>query len=126
MKAQIVVTTFLLVIIALMARVQHGQASTILRLNGDVARLTVLNSQCQAELTAKDAAINDIRKAGELDKQRHRAAEEQSAIALNNSHRQIQKILTAAVPSECPAAMQWLHESGREIARQWESANVPK
>lgn len=37
-----------------------------------------------------------------------------------DAERRVREALTADVPAECPAAMQWLGERGREIARQWE------
>lgn len=92
-----------------------------------IARLTTLNSaltaerdQCVAQQKATDEALATIRAAGEADRIRREAAERAAAQASADAERKVRAALTARVPPECPAAMQWLGDYGRELSNRWE------
>lgn len=81
--------------------------------------LTTERDQCRADQQAIDQALAQLRAAGEADRIRRQAAERAAAQTVADAERKVRAALTARVPAQCPAAMDWLGERGREIARQW-------
>jgi len=83
--------------------------------------LTTERDQCLADQKATDEALAVIRAAGEADRIRRQAAERAAAQAVADAERKVRAALTARVPTECPAAMQWLGAYGRDLATRWEA-----
>ncbi len=81
--------------------------------------LTAERDQCLADQKATDEALAVIRAAGEADRIRRQAAERAAAQASVDAERKVRAALTARVPTECPAAMQWLGDYGRALANTW-------
>lgn len=81
--------------------------------------LTTERDQCQAQQKANDEALATIRAAGEADRIRRETAERAAAQTVADAERKVRAALTARVPPECPAAMQWLGDYGRALANTW-------
>ena len=81
--------------------------------------LTTQRDQCRADQQAIDQALAQLRAAGEADRIRREAVERAAAQAVADAERKVRAALTARVPTECPAAMQWLGDYGRDLATTW-------
>ena len=81
--------------------------------------LVTERDQCLADQKATDEALATIRAAGEADRLKREDAERRAAQASVNAERKVRAALTARVPTECPAAMQWLGDYGRALADTW-------
>ena len=81
--------------------------------------LTTQRDQCLAQQKASDEALATIRDAGEADRIKREAAERRAAQTVADAERKVRAALTARVPPECPAAMQWLGDYGRTFAGTW-------
>ncbi len=77
--------------------------------------------QCEADSKAADEALAEIRAAGEVDRDKRAEAERAAAQTAADAERRVRAALIARVPSECPAAMRWLGDSGRVLAGRWEA-----
>lgn len=97
----------------------HQRGQRLDALKDANAQITAALAQCTAERDTLDQALADIRRAGEADRAARTAAQAAAAQASADAERRVRAALTARVPPECPAAMQWLGDQGREIARQW-------
>lgn len=97
----------------------HERGKEIGRLNITIGELTAEAAQCRAEQKAHDEALATLREAGEADRQKREAAERAAAQAVTDAERRVRAALTAKVPSECPAAMNWLGDYGRTLADKW-------
>ena len=75
--------------------------------------------QCQTVQAQTDLALADLRAAGEADRAKRAQAERDAAKATADAERRIRAALTARVPDECPAAMNWLGDYGRALANAW-------
>ncbi len=85
------------------------------------ATVTAERDQCLADQESNDEELATIRAAGEADRIRREAAERAAAQASVDAERKVRAALTARVPTECPAAMQWLGAYGRDLAARWEA-----
>ena len=83
------------------------------------ATVTAERDQCLAAQKANDEALAVIRAAGEADRIRREAVERAAAQTVADAERKVRAALTARVPTECPAAMQWLGDYGRDLATTW-------
>ena len=81
--------------------------------------LTTERDQCRADQQAIDQALAQLRAAGEADRIRRESAERAAAQTVADAERKVRAALTARVPPECPAAMQWLGDYGRALANTW-------
>ena len=97
----------------------HERGKEIARLNQSAGTLTAERDQCLADQKANDEALAVIRAAGEADRLRREAAERRAAKARVDAEERVAKALMARVPTECPAAMQWLGDYGRALANTW-------
>jgi Tfp pilus assembly protein PilN len=99
----------------------HARGQRIEALVKHSATLATEHAQCKAQQAADDQALADLRAAGEADRARREAAERAAAQAGVDAERKVRAALTARVPPECPAAMQWLGAYGRDLATRWEA-----
>ena len=83
------------------------------------ATVTAERDQCLATQKANDEALATIRAAGEADRLKREDAERRAAQTVADAERKVRAALTARVPAECPAAMQWLGDYGRALANTW-------
>lgn len=97
----------------------HARGQRIEALVKHSATLAAEHAQCTAERDALDQAVAAIRAAGEAERDARAAAEARAARISADAERRVRAALTADVPAECPAAMDWLGEQGRAIAAQW-------
>jgi hypothetical protein len=97
----------------------YARGQRIDSLLSDVAQITAERNQCRSEQQATDTALAQMRAAGEADRISREAAERAAAQASADAERRVRAALTARVPSECPAAMAWLGDYGRTLARGW-------
>ena len=81
--------------------------------------LTTERDHCRADQQAIDQALAQLRAAGEADRIRRESAERAAAQTVADAERKVRAALTARVPPECPAAMQWLGDYGRALANTW-------
>ena len=97
----------------------HERGKEIARLNQSAGTLTTERDQCLADQKATDEALATIRAAGEADRLKREDAERRAAQTVADAERKVRAALTARVPTECPAAMQWLGDYGRALANTW-------
>ena len=97
----------------------HTRGKEIDRLNRVNGEITAQYAQCQAQQKVTDEALATIRAAGEADRLKREDAERKAAQASVDAERKVRAALTARVPTECPAAMQWLGDYGRTMANTW-------
>lgn len=97
----------------------HQRGQRIDALKDAQAQTAAALAQCAAERDALGQAVADIRRAGEADRAARAAAQAAAAKISTDAERRVRAALTARVPPECPAAMQWLGDQGRAIAAQW-------
>ena len=100
-------------------RERGGRIDALLAAN---ATLAAEHAQCTAERDALDQAVADIRRAGEAHRAARAAAEARAARISTDAERRVRAALTADVPAECEAAVHWLGEQGRALAREWEAS----
>ena len=98
----------------------HARGKEIDRLNKVNGEITAQYAQCAAQQKTSDEALTTLRAAGEADRLKREDAERKSAQTVADSERKVRAALTAHVPTECPAAMQWLGDYGRELSNRWE------
>ena len=99
----------------------HQRGQRIDALKDAQARTAAALAQCAAERDALDQAVADIRRAGEADRAARAAAQAAAAQVSADAERRVRAALTARVPPECPAAVQWLGDHGRALAARWEA-----
>ena len=99
----------------------HARGKEIDRLNRANGEITAQYAQCQAQQKVTDEALATIRAAGEADRLKREDAERKAAQAGVDAERKVRAALTARVPTECPAAMQWLGDYGRELSNRWDA-----
>lgn len=97
----------------------RGQRIEALLVSG--ATVAAERDQCLAQQAADDQALADLRAAGQADRARRVAAEREAAQVRADAEKRVAKALMARVPTECPAAMQWLGAYGRDVADRWEA-----
>ena len=98
----------------------HDRGKQIERLLKVSGEITAQRDQCMAQQKASDEALATIRAAGEADRLKREEAERRAAQTVADAERKVRAALTARVPPECPAAMQWLGDYGRELSNRWE------
>ena len=99
----------------------HQRGKEIARLHEAAGKITAERDQCLAGQKANDEALATLRAAGEADRIRREAAERAAAQASVDAERKVRAALTARVPTECPAAMQWIGDYGRELSNRWDA-----
>lgn len=77
---------------------------------------------CAADVEAQNAAVAALRDAGEAQAARAAQAEQAAAQAGREAQARVQAALAAKVPIACHAAMRWLVDEGRALARDWSAA----
>lgn len=97
----------------------HARGQQIEALLAENTKITAERDQCTAEQAETDRALADLRAAGKADRARRVEAERAAAQASADAERRVRAALTADVPSECPDAVEWLGEYGRELADNW-------
>lgn len=100
-------------------RTIDAQAETIREMTADAATLTTERDQCLASVEIQNAAIADLRARGEAAQRRADAARAEADRIGAQTQRRVQQAMAAAVPAECPAALEWLRDKGAELAREW-------
>jgi len=98
----------------------HARGQRIAALQTAAGQLSAQHAQCSAQRDALDQAVADLRAAGAADRAARAGAEAAAAQVSAQAERRVRAALTAHVPPECPAAMDWLGEQGRAMARQWQ------
>ena len=91
----------------------------LLKVSGEI---TAERDQCQTAQKAIDDELATLRAAGEADRAKRAEAERKAAQVSADAERRIRTALVARVPSECPAAMDWLGAYGRDLSTRWEPA----
>jgi len=99
----------------------HARGQRIEALSAANVKLATEHAQCTAQQAADDQALADLRAAGEADRARRADAERAAAQTVADAERRVRAALTARVPPECPAAVQWLGDHGRALAARWEA-----
>ena len=99
----------------------HQRGKEIARMHEANGKITAERDQCQAAQKANDEALATIRAAGEADRLKREDAERRAAQASVDAERKVRAALTARVPAECPAAMQWMGDYGRELSNRWDT-----
>ena len=97
----------------------HARGQRIEALVKSAATITAERDQCTAQQAADDQALAALRAAGEADRARRAEAERAAAQASVDAEKRVAKALMSRVPTECPAAVQWLGEYGRGLAAEW-------
>lgn len=95
------------------------QAAT---LSADLAQAKSERDACTADIETQNTAVAALRAAGEAQAARVAQAEQAAAQAGRVAQARVQAVLAAKVPTECPAAMRWLGDEGRALARDWSAA----
>lgn len=100
-------------------RTIKARDETIREMTADAATLTEARDQCLASVEIQNAAIADLRARGEAAQRRADAARAEADRIGAQTQRRVQQAMAAAVPAECPAAMEWLRDQGATLAREW-------
>ena len=99
----------------------HARGQRIEALLTSAGTITAERDQCTTEQTQTDQTLAQLRATGEADRARRAEAERAAAQVTADAERRVRAALTARVPPECPAAMQWLGNHGRDLAERWEA-----
>lgn len=100
-------------------RTIEARDKTIREMTADAATLTEARDQCVKSVEIQNTAIADLRAKGEAEQLRADAAQAEAAKIGAQTQRRVQQAMAAAVPAECPAAMEWLRAEGAAMAREW-------
>lgn len=105
--------------LAIMGWQWHARGQRIDELLAANGEIIAERDQCRAQQQATDEALAAMRAAGEEDRLKRLAAERKAAQVSADAERRVRAALTATVPAECPAAVQWLGDYGRNLANTW-------
>ena len=76
-------------------------------------------------MTEQNAAIADYRRQAAAQQQAADAAQAQARAQIEQSQRRLQRILTAPVPADCPAAVAWTRQQAADIGARWAREGAP-
>lgn len=71
------------------------------------------------QVTEQNTAIADYRDKAAAQQQAADAAQAQARAEIEQSQRRLQRILTAPVPADCPAAVAWTRAQAEGIGARW-------
>lgn len=103
-----------------LALVQLGrQKRTINALRGEVATLTAEREQCLGSVEVQNKAVDEMKRRADEAIKRVELAQQDAAKIGVEVERRVRRALTTQVPTECPAAMDWLAAEGGAVAKEW-------
>lgn len=106
-------------IVAWQARTINTRDKTIREMMEAAGKLREANERCATDVTEQNTAIAELRAKGEAEQRRADAARAEADRIGAQTQRRVQQAMAAAVPTECPAAMEWLRDKGESLAREW-------
>jgi septal ring factor EnvC (AmiA/AmiB activator) len=105
--------------VVLVLHAWQQRAAQLTAARADLATCTAQYAALQDQVTQQNAAIADYRAKAAAQQQAADAAQAQARSQIEQSQRRLQRILTAPVPAECPAAVAWTREQAAAIGARW-------
>lgn len=121
MNARLIGYVVAVMAVVLVLNEWQSRGAQLTAARAELATCTAAREALDQQVTAQNAAIADYRNKAAAQQQAADAAQAQARAQIEQSQRRLQRILTARVPTECPAAMQWLGAYGRDLATRWEA-----